>query len=508
MNLRLVLFHWFSESLGIRVLKFSLAVFIPLSTCFSTPAKAQSEIKSITPGKLIQSVECLGDRTQSYALYLPSYYTSERKWPILFAFDPAARGNIPVEHHQDAAEKYGWIVVGSNNSRNGPWDVAVAAWNAMSSDVHQRFAIDDQRVYATGFSGGARVAIRVAVACKCVAGVIASGAGFPLGISPSSSLGFLFLGAVGFDDFNFPEMLSLDESLTKARVIHRMETFAGRHEWLPAPVATAAVEWMELQAMKIGKRKIDETLVNAIWQQEVTRANALENAKQLTDAQRLYQSMLQDFRELRNIDEVARKSSELSSGSEFKAAIRQEQDETRKQRHLEKQLRAMFAERDRVTLQEFRESSSLSDVGNNQTSRINDELGTSNQLEPLLKKLRASSKATEDSSQRRVARRTLGGLFAGFFERGLNHLLGEKRYGVALTYLKIAIELNPDHPGALFYLSWAHAANGDKKRSLRALTAAVEKGFSDVASITDNNVFELLRNDPQFQQILASLRNK
>src|SRR4030095_13564057 len=125
-------------------------------------AHAITQTDSIPRGQIIDKIEALNDPSQSYALYLPSNYTLDRKWPVLYAFDPGARGRVPVERFKEAAEKYGWIVLGSNNSRNGPMDVAVNAWNAMQIDSHQRFAIDDERIYATGFSGGARVAVHIA----------------------------------------------------------------------------------------------------------------------------------------------------------------------------------------------------------------------------------------------------------------------------------------------------------------------------------------------------------
>ena len=139
------------------------SVMVVLMAQSSAPAIAQN--KSIPRGQIVERIEALNDSSQSYALYLPSNYTPDRKWPVLYAFDPGARGRVPVERFKEAAEKYGWIVLGSNNSRNGPWAVSINAWNAMQTDTHQRFAIDDERMYATGFSGGARAAVRIAIAC-------------------------------------------------------------------------------------------------------------------------------------------------------------------------------------------------------------------------------------------------------------------------------------------------------------------------------------------------------
>src|SRR5260370_14037602 len=93
---------------------------------FSAHAMArQSASASPAPqdlqGVVIPKVSCATQPDQSYALYVPSHYTREKRWPIVYAFDPFARGSMPVELMKDAAERYGYIVAGSNNSHNGLW---------------------------------------------------------------------------------------------------------------------------------------------------------------------------------------------------------------------------------------------------------------------------------------------------------------------------------------------------------------------------------------------------
>ena len=449
-------------------------------------AHAFTQNDSIPRGQIVERVEARNDASQSYALYLPSNYTPDRKWPVLYAFDPSARGRVPVERFKEAAEKYGWIVLGSNNSRNGPWNVVVNAWNAMLSDSHRRFAIDDERMYATGFSGGARAAVRIAVGCKCVAGVMANGAGFPSDLAPSPQMHFVFFGAAGVDDFNHAELKSLDEPLTKASIIHRVQTFDGRHEWPPISVATAAVEWMELHAMKAGKRPRDDEFINATWQQILSGARTLEEAEKYNEAFQIYSDLAQTFKGLRDVAEIETKVKQLGDSREVKATIREEQAQIRKQRELESRLNSLIAARDSGAPGE-------------------EAFESGNLLPKILSDLRKQSKASEDSTQRRVARRVLDGLFVGLIEQGISLLQTEKNYSESIKPLKLATEVNPDRPGAFFYLAWAYAANRDKKKSLQSLSTAVEKGFSDAAMITANKAFDTLRDDPEYQQIIARL---
>ena len=56
---------------------------------------------------IIDDVKCAADRGESYALYLPSTYSIDRKWNLLIAFHPGAPGRLMVEKYQAAAEQYG-----------------------------------------------------------------------------------------------------------------------------------------------------------------------------------------------------------------------------------------------------------------------------------------------------------------------------------------------------------------------------------------------------------------
>ena len=130
-------------------------------------------------------------------------------------FPSGARGRAIVDTYRDAAERYGFIVAGSNTSRNGPWDVSMRAASAMFQDIGQRFAVDGTRTYLTGHSGGSRVALQIALANKAIAGVIASSAGYP-DVRPRASVSFPIFATAGVDDFNYIEMRTLGRALEDA----------------------------------------------------------------------------------------------------------------------------------------------------------------------------------------------------------------------------------------------------------------------------------------------------
>jgi hypothetical protein len=249
-------------------------------------------------------------------------------------------------------------------------------------------------------------------------------------------------------------------------------------------VATAAIEWMELHAMKAGKRPRDDGFISAMWQQLLSEANALEASKKYYEAYQLYLDLAETFKGLRDVAEIETKVNQLGDSRELKAAIREEQVQIRKQREFESQLNALMAGR----------------------TQGEGEFDSTNLLQKIINDLRKQSKAPDDSTQRRIARRVLDGLFVGLVEEGISLLQTKKNYSESIKRFILATEVNPDRPGAFFYLAWAYAANRDKKKSLQSLNTAVEKGFSDAAMITANKAFDSLRNDPEYQQIMARLQ--
>jgi len=196
--------------------------------------------QELQQGKVVERVVCRSDERQSYALYLPTSYSAERAWPIVYCLDPGARGRAPVERFAEAAEKYGYVIAGSNNSRNGPFPPIVEAIGAMVVDTHMRFNIDDSRLYAAGHSGGAMAALEWAQNGK-LAGVVACSSTHAANGLPQQN--FRIFGAAGIDDFAYYNMHALSRGWAKRGIENRFREFPGGHEWLPADAAGEALQF-------------------------------------------------------------------------------------------------------------------------------------------------------------------------------------------------------------------------------------------------------------------------
>jgi predicted esterase len=458
------------------------------------------------PGQLTERVICKDAPTQTYALYLPSGYTPTRKWPLVAAFDPAARGKAPVERFKDAAERYGYVVCGSNNSRNGPIQPSAEAAKAMLADVAARFSIDSKQVYLAGFSGGARAATTIAVWLSGqIAGVIGCGAGLAVGLEPKASLPFIFYGTVGTEDFNYPELKQLDRALQSAGIVHRVEVFEGGHDWAPSDVCVRAIEWLELQSMKSGHRARDDEFINRAFNSAQTRATELESSGRIYEAFLAYVAMTTDFSGLKDSGEAQKKSEALKDSKAVKQAVNRDRELESEQ---SRRVNELFGLRAKLmsSASDAPNASEQSAYGSGGADTGSRQLAFSD-LRGKLADLKHKSEAKDASSERALARRIFNQYTIAEFENSMS-LIQTKKYDLAAANLSVDSELMPDNPRLLYYLACAFSLKGDKRRAVDALNKAVQKGFSNVAELERNDQLDAIRSEEGFKKILEGLRNR
>jgi dienelactone hydrolase len=204
----------------------------------------------VEKGKIIPKVACQKDQSVSYALYLPDNYTTTHKYPVIIAFDPHSKGILPLEKYKSLADKYGYILMGSNDSKNGQdMNSSEAITDALVSETNGRYSIDQDRIYVMGFSGGARVASILGFYQGGVAGVIGCGAGLPATDQPARFKPD-YISMVGNADFNMNELITLDKQLDQANFTHALILFNGKHDWPPAGIMENAFVWTEFCSMR------------------------------------------------------------------------------------------------------------------------------------------------------------------------------------------------------------------------------------------------------------------
>jgi len=283
-----------SSAIVASALLVACAVFAPATARAQSSAQATSRI-------LMEHVSPPGDSTHSSAVLYPSEYSASRRWPVLFVLDPRGRAMPSLERFADAADRLGYVVISSYDSRSdSSKDVNVRAINAMLATAFSRVAVDTTRMYLAGFSGTARQMWDFAAELPTnIAGVIGFGAGLPnMGDGFAAAFegrqAFAYFAGAGEEDFNFIETKVFAEKV-KGTVAARFAEYAGPHAWPSAAICGAALEWMHSRAILGGRIAVDSAFVLGRIRAELDSARALERSGQLAKAAAAFQRTADDY---------------------------------------------------------------------------------------------------------------------------------------------------------------------------------------------------------------------
>jgi dienelactone hydrolase len=456
-------------------------------------AEQNSDVSTTTPiakpfplGQIVDAVPCAGDPSQTYALYLPSTYSVARKWPIIYVFDPMGRGKTPVVLYKDIAEKYGFILAASNNSRNFQKDSGRLAARALWNDTHVRWTLDPRRIYFMGFSGGARVATAIAAQCEncSVAAVVAHGAGYPF--PPTAKDAFAYVSLVGDRDFNWPEIMDLRRQKEEWPSPYRLWVFAGQHQWAPAAVLDQVVAWLQLKAMQAGAIPRDSGFVDDQFARIQKEAETASQNKDVIAEFDAYRSLALDFDGLREVSQLQAKVAAFKSSSEIKQALRKQQNAIDRQRDATQELSTKIFQ-------------AGIDLNRQQSLRATLVAGMTSL------KYKADHAKTDD--ERRIMTRAFGDLWAQTIEAGQNLLESTRDYPSAEFYFSVADAASPDEPWPALLLAETAAAQGNKKKAIKELREVIRRGLKNPAVLEGDLHLQSLRDDAEFQQLCAELRS-
>jgi predicted esterase len=452
----------------------------------ATPPAGEPDLR---PGEVVERVVCRADPQWSYALCLPSAYDASRSWPVLYALDPGARGRVPVERFREAAETYGWVVAGSNDSRNGPLEPSLRALAAVIKDTRTRLRTDERRLYLAGFSGGARAAsVFASLNAARIAGIVACGAGLEQGVEPASIRHAYYLGIVGGRDFNYLEMRELDRRLRTEGIAHRLILTDERHAWPPPGICARALGWLELVAMAGGLRATDEALVASVLRVEEDAARALEQTGDLEWAAVAYEGTAPLARTLGPAGVINGRLEALETSGELRRQVREEEARARDEREtLAGFGRALVRLRDAPISEVYLE-------------RTLDEL----HLERLVK----TARKDPSSKQGQLAVRLLSSLTVEARSHGWRALDAGDGARSAL-FFETAMRASALDPGVendlRVWLACAASRAGNRKRALKLLREAAAAGFDDRQFLEQEPSLEGLRTSPEFTEILRLL---
>jgi tetratricopeptide (TPR) repeat protein len=435
-------------------------------------------------GKIVDTVRCSANSKYSYALYLPTNYSEDAKWPIIYIFDPGAKGKLALSGFVPAAEKYGYIAVCSNNSRNSLSGAELEeAINYLFNDTEDKFSIDPRRVYTSGFSGGSRVASLVALNSKFISGVIGCGAGFPNSADFKNITSFDYFGLVGNRDMNYLEMYDLEKKLDNLGMSVELRIFNGGHTWPSPDLLEEAIEWMELKAMYKGIKNKNPDLINTLFGKYNKKAVSLSEQGKLLESVYYYKDIIKDFPDHIGITKIKSKRDSLLLTKDYVKSLKTWD----KNRSWELEIQSTLVEDFNVRVKTEELSDSI-------------RIWWTSQIKML--KVMETSK---DSSKQAIASRVLMLLNIMCYETGRNYS-GLKRFKAAAICYQLASIVDPENKNNYFLLARIYSLNGETDEALRSLEKAIKAGYNNRQSIEKDSAFIPLKNEKRFRSVMMQLK--
>ncbi len=241
----------------------------------SMTAWSQSPEPKIEPGKIMDTVACRKTPKQTYALYLPRDYSGDHPIGVIFFYDPGARGVVPLGRYRELAERYHLILVSSNQSHNGPFTLPIDAEAALLPDVKERFAINSDRMFISGFSGGARASVFLTSRNPVYAGVIACGTPFNPDdrLTPKEPVPIVEI--IGNQDMNFAGAFAMKSYREQIRYPQTLILFEGPHQWPPVNVYDHALYLLLcLKGLGAPDQRHNEQIFRSLVKQQLDSTDA------------------------------------------------------------------------------------------------------------------------------------------------------------------------------------------------------------------------------------------
>lgn len=298
-----------------------ILILMFLGVLYSTNAQ-QFTLKK---GIIIDSIAVKDSISESFSLFLPTSFTLERNWPVIFVFDMDGKGKQAIGMYREAAEEQGYILAASNNvSDTLTTSENILITGRMFNTLIKLLPIHKNRTYTSGLGEGAQFASVLPLFVQGITGVISCGAAYPNLEVLSPRLSFYWIGIVGKDDYAYTEMLAAKTTLDKLKIPNTLMIFDGGREWPDTGYLKKAMELFTLSAMAKGDMEKDHQFIERSYTNSLTELKSLLNANKLLQADNVLDVNLSAYRLHRETDSLKTLRKQLKKDKGYRAMERNE----------------------------------------------------------------------------------------------------------------------------------------------------------------------------------------
>ncbi len=430
------------------------------------PLQQQPEVKQeLKAGEVIPSVACSNDATQSYALYLPKDYSASKKFPVIIFFDPHGSGAYPVGLFKMLADKFGYILMGSNSSKNGlQFDESNGIASNLINEASSKYSVNAKRISFVGFSGGSKVAQMSASLHPELSALVYCGASLPLEkLQPLPPA----LGFAGLRDMNYTEVKTSGQVLDSKKAVHCIIEWKGKHEWPDSLSFEDAFYWCSFNAMRNKIIEADKSLINSFLQKE----NKLIASGKNTVAQHDLNLRVISFLDgIADVSSYKQKAASISQSDAYKREMQKQQAVLQTEENLKQNYMQCFEDKD-----------------------LN-----------WWKAEVARMHSLEKGEQEMMYQRLLAYLSLASYSYS-NKAIRQNNFSAAQRYLDIYQIADPENSEQRFLLACLLARQGDQGKAIAALQEAVQLGLKDKSKIQNEESFNSIRTNPDYNKLLNGM---
>lgn len=274
---------------------------------------------SLRVGAVVDSIPINDSITETYSIYLPQDFTTDKTWPVILVFDTNGRGRRAIQLFRQTAEEQGYIIAASNDiDENLSLLDNIKTGARMVDQVYSSFPVDQNRIYTAGFAEGARVATALKAVYNGVQGVVAVGDTWVNANFLKKDPNFAFVGLAGTRNYKIHILAETVDLLNKSGMEATLQTYEGGLEWPEADMISYAVGKLTIKAMAKGLRPQDPALVEQLYRQELEIAERLRRQMELYKAHEWLEQMKSTYSLYNKKRDLRQRQKEISGEKLFR----------------------------------------------------------------------------------------------------------------------------------------------------------------------------------------------
>lgn len=422
-------------------------------------AAVKDQKDSFEISEVITSVTCDRNPVHSYSLYLPHQNGGSTKLPALIFLDPHGDGSFPLYKYKSFAEKFGVVLIGSNDSKNGvTFDETNQIVQGLEAEVSERLNVDVKQISLAGFSGGAKVALVAASQSSSILSIIYCGAGLPQlpqQLPPA-------LAIAGLKDMNYTEVIQADQQFENNHLRHALIEWNGKHEWSDSTTFENAFYWIHFRAMENKMQTLNESMVQAF-----IRLNSKPSPDPMLEELRL-KKLIGFLGGVVDISEYTSSLSSLTKQKKYLIAREKQQSDI----ELESRMKQNYLE----------------------CINLKDPLWWRDEVNHL-----RSSKSNPMND------RILGYISLACYSYS-NNALKQRDLSSAEKYLAIYALADRENPDRAYMQACLYGLMQNKEGAIQSITEAINYGFKDRSKLISEPALAFISNTPEFNEVIRKIK--